>query len=883
VPVAGPYYFAWVNPGTAFDPDVHNVMDEYIFSYRRILREGDKPRLQLVIRNPHIGLLNSSRKQWAWFARDGADGIVPLFYGRLIAAPKDIFKELMTIDLVAWPLDYNAQRQKLAEEIKASGPYDPVFIEVSKRDDPDALLEAISGLYHVDPITHEVTISDIINGEDGNVDVTADHHLYDGMSAEFDQVNSLTAILMVATVQWNQTGQGTIDMGRQSIRTFAGDNVIAEWPKPLQSLGGGYTVFYANAADTGNVNGIVMASASGSYTNKEKEHSDGDCLSANWSITAPSGSLLPFTSAPLTSSNQVGLLDPFATDGNGDPSPTNIPPHAEATYAFIPGWLVTTSLVLSYRDLDRQRTERVQMLLKSDLQSVIVNPEVEQNSEVMTRSGADVGVPIVALLNWTTVAGQAVAEDVIVFPDNPLLPSQRTAQICVSAGTAGLTTPNFSDVPGATTTDGSVVWASLGTPAPTETAFDWPPNTKVGLGTIILPRKILTLTYAQVTLPGRQQIPQAGVTVSFGSIIRDSNGNYQACTLSGLTKVSLNGPAFSSSRGVVTHDGSVEWTCIGSKLPDGKTHYLCVQEGQTGPEFIIPQFDSALHGRTTDGSVIWASIGPGEIPAGGTPGDVWARSYFTTARGLRSIEYLVAVMRARARIKARAVAIGFTPVDPFGLGLQLTLRKTASLHDVRVGGGIATGKLTTIEHACDGHTGRETCRAQIGCAIGKDNVIAEVAGTPTYVDGYVDGYRATLEQIRVISDASDVGYTPPVFAVNDDGLEFPLTKSEIVISEGIRGDADGQGQGVGGVLATMAQQAQLGSIPAGSLEVSAGIQSQIRSMSGNSINTATALHPIWYDAVLKPLSGWQFNNSYNVALTNFTCPRGIDLEASSTP
>ena len=45
----------------------------------------------------------------------------------------------------------------------------------------------------------------------------------------------------------------------------------------------------------------------------------------------------------------------------------------------------------------------------------------------------------------------------------------------------------------------------------------------------------------------------------------------------------------------------------------------------------------------------------------------------------------------------------------------------------------------------------------------------------------------------------------------------------------------------------------------------------------------TALSPIWYDAVLKPASGWQFNSFYKVALTDLTCPRGVDLEAASTP
>lgn len=894
MPVAGPYYLSWIDEpdpvalrnGTAFNPAVHNRMDEYVFSHRLLLKEGDKPRLRLVIKNPHIGLLNSSRKQWAWFARDIGGTITPLFCGRLIAAPKDLFKEMMTIDLVAWPVDYARQRQKLAEQIKVSGPYDPVFIAVQKRDDPDALLEAVSGLYHIDPVTHVVSISDILNGEDGNVDINADHHLYDEMVPDLDQTSQITGILMDATVSWNQTGQGFIDMGNRTIATYAGDALISEWPKPLQQLGGGYTVAYSNAFDGAGVNSTVTASAAISWTNKEKEHSDGDQLSYNDTVTMPVGFGAGATSILATMSNQTGILDPFSTDGNGDPSPTNIPPKFNASWIYCPVWTVNTSLMLQYRDLDRQRTERIRMLLESDLQPVIVRPEVEQNSETIVMSGTDIGVPIINLLNWTTIAGEAVGLDTIVFPDNPSLPSQRTAQICVSAGIAGIETPNFSDVPGETTNDNTVVWASLGTAAPTETAFDWPANSNVGLGTIILPRRPLVLTYLQLTQAGRQQFPPVGTQISLGTLIRSGNGAYHVATLPGLTKVrSSSEPAFGTTRGSVLTDGSVEWTCIGANLPDGKTHFLCVQAGKTGAQFMIPQFDNALHARTTDGSVIWAAIGPGEIPAGGTPGDVWARSYFDTVRGRRSLEYLIAVLRARGRRKARAVPISFAPIDPFGLGLQLTLRKTATLHDRRLGGGIATGKLISIEFTCDGATGRETCRAQIGCAIGKDNVITPVAGSPTYCDeDYCDpDYQYHADSVVVVGDASDVGYTVPVFVPNDDGLLFPLTKSQIVISEGVRGSFAEQGAAVGGALGAMAEAAKLSSITPTSLDYSASLQRQIRALSGNSIASATALSPIWYDAVLKPLTGWQFNNAYSVSLTKLTCQKGIDLEGASTP
>lgn len=872
MPVAGPYFFAWCDEGTAFNPSVHNVMDEYIFSFRRVLKEGDKPTLELKIRNPHIGLLNSARKQWAWFSRDTGStaGIIPLFYGRLIAAPSDLFKELMTIRLIAWPEDYFQQRQALAEQIKASGPYDPVFIDVTRRDDPDTILEAISGLWHIDPVTHEVSISDILNGEDGNVDISADEHLYDEMNAEFDQTSALTNILMVATVSWNQTGQGYIDMGHQSIASYAGDNIISEWPKPLQSLGGGYTVAFANAFDSAGVNATVTASATISWTNKEKEHSDGDQLSLNDSVTMPVGFSAGAQQVLATYTNQTGFLDPFATDGNGDPSPTNIPPRVNASWIYCPLWVVDASLMLLYRDLDRARTERVQMLLQSDLQSIIVDPSIDQSGETIVKNGADVGIPIIGLQNWTTIAGQAVDVDTIVFPDNPTLPSQRTAQICVSSGTAGIVEPDFSDVPGVTTNDNDVVWASLGTPAPTETAYDWPATTNIGLGTIILPRRPLSLSASQLTLAGAQQNPPVGTHVSLGMVIDVGGTVFYVCTQSGLT--SPESP----------FGGSAEWTLTG--MPDGKTHFLCVQAGRTGPQFVIPNFDNTLHARTTDGTVIWAAIGPGDIPAGGTPGDVWARSYFDTARGNNSLAYLISIMRARGRIKARAVGIDFTPVDPFGKGLLLTLRKTATVSDPRLGGGVGLGKLTLVEHACDGNTGRETCHARIGCAIGKDNVISGSDGNPTYVDGYVQGYRVFTDSIVVVGDASDVGYAPPVFSPNDDGLVFPLTKGQVTISEAIRQHGD-QAAAVGSALSSMAQVAQLSQRAGGSnsLDYSADLQRQIRALSANSVSNATALHPIWYDAALKPLTGWQFNNSYTVTLTKLTCPKGIDLEATSTP
>src|SRR5580765_7461553 len=116
-------------------------MDEYIFSARRTLAEGEKPLLEIELQNPHIGILSPGRKYWAWFAWNNGSTIVPLFFGRVVGAPVQIFQEVFTLQLVADPIDYKQRVQRVAEALKYRPFYDPVFIDVGQRDDPNTILE----------------------------------------------------------------------------------------------------------------------------------------------------------------------------------------------------------------------------------------------------------------------------------------------------------------------------------------------------------------------------------------------------------------------------------------------------------------------------------------------------------------------------------------------------------------------------------------------------------------------------------------------------------------------------------------------------------------------------------------------------------------------
>ncbi len=872
--MAGPFYFAWVDSTDKTFGVSHHVMDENIFSARRIVAEGEKPLLEIEIHNPHIGILSSGRKYWAWFSWFNGTSIVPLFFGRVVGTPVQIFDEVIRIQLVAEPIDYHQRVQLVAEGLKYAPFYDEVFIDVGKRDDPDTILEAHAKVWDVNPITLAVTANDIIVGADGNVDLTEDDHFYDSMNMTVSQPPA-TAILMDASVSWTQSGRGIVDLGNKTIFSYSGDGIISEWPKPLQSLGAGWSVYYSNAVDANGVANALTGNYSYSWRNTDKTHVNGDTMSYSRSETVPM--VKSAVSGLLTENIQPGFVDAFAVDGDGDPAPVNRPASYANTKAYVPLWQVNTSLVLQYV-AERQRTERVVFVVRADLQPVLVDPTVSQESETMTRSGANVGVPIINLLNWTTIAGTAISVGQVIFPDNPSVPGAQSAQICTSGGTAGLVEPTFSDIPGTPTTDGTVTWSSLGSATPTDNAAQWTFGSNVPLGTVILPSRPFYVSWTTLEQPGRAQFPPAGVTVSPGQVIQSSNGSFQVCTLSGITGTTE--PGFSGTWGTVTADGSAEWTSLGMALPSGTSYFIATTGGVTGAEYVFPPFNETLHATTSDNSVVWTCIGTGSIPMGGVPGDVGGVSYFASARGQVSIEYLGSLVRAKLLYRARCIEITFD--CEYRLGVDLTTRKTVTLHDPRIAGGVALGKIKHVELSVDGG-GAAIAHVTLACCAGLGTSISTVTGTPTYVaTGYMDvGYQLYSGVTTVLPSSTNLGYAPPVYTSNDDGLSFPLDYSQVVVVDAVHGAYGNQVGPINSAIASMAQAARITQQTTTSLTQSVSNQTQAALANANSVQHQLGLNPVWQEYQIKPVNAGPFHKVYNVLFTHLTVPMGVDLQSNT--
>lgn len=258
------FYFAWVDPETPFDPDVHNVEDEDIFSFTLSQSEGDFASLECVIKNPRVGFLNPDRKVWAWFSYsvDGAEA-VPMFLGRLLGIPANIFDTLVTINLTARPIDFVAQKAALAESLKVAPFWDDIFIAPDSWDDPDVVLEARTQLWHIDPVTHVVSVSDIIVPEDGVVAFGGDDFFYDSMSMTLNQIPA-RSIQILAAIPWTQSATGLVDLSRQfsffwtgpsfglsgqMVSSFTFKGLLSSWPREGARMGSGWSVYRSELKD----------------------------------------------------------------------------------------------------------------------------------------------------------------------------------------------------------------------------------------------------------------------------------------------------------------------------------------------------------------------------------------------------------------------------------------------------------------------------------------------------------------------------------------------------------------------------------------------------------------------------------------------------------
>ena len=253
-PSEQPFYFAWVNSTDGTFNSTFERADEQVFSFQLNQNEGEFAELFVDVINPKTGLLAAGRKQWVWFSYYNGSSAVPLFFGRLVGVPQQLQNEIVRLQFIARPGDYEPQKEALADTLKVAPFWEPLFLTEESIEDPDAVLEARPALWHIDPITHVVSISDITQGEAGTIAYGGNYY-YDSLNVSYSTPPASRCIVD-AEISWAQRAAGEIDVTDQMrpFKSHTGPGVYNDWPDEGTSFG---SVFSVASTDPGSVDALV--------------------------------------------------------------------------------------------------------------------------------------------------------------------------------------------------------------------------------------------------------------------------------------------------------------------------------------------------------------------------------------------------------------------------------------------------------------------------------------------------------------------------------------------------------------------------------------------------------------------------------------------------
>lgn len=254
----GKIFFAWVEPGEAFDPVIHAREDEDVFSVRISEEEGAFAVATVEIRNPRRGLLSPARRQRAFISAEVNGGHTLLFSGRVVGVPASITGETLELELIGRPDDHEFQQAALVSSMRADARYHPALVAEQDRNDLSAVLEGFAALPHWDRATGQLTLAPIANdGWQPVNDVTA---LEDSFEVSFSSA-PLDRVRVELELSWEQVcpvisvplsaNPGTTPTGILASlfsssfgrpATLTPDEFVAGWPRPGDAFDGGWTV-----------------------------------------------------------------------------------------------------------------------------------------------------------------------------------------------------------------------------------------------------------------------------------------------------------------------------------------------------------------------------------------------------------------------------------------------------------------------------------------------------------------------------------------------------------------------------------------------------------------------------------------------------------------
>lgn len=205
-------YNAWVSEiDTVFNPAIHARTEMTVTTYKLDQLEGGVAQLTMTCKNPGIGLLAPGRDPYVLISfSDNGETPKLIFRGVANSMPSNLADKLITLEFLGQPDDFEELLLAFART-KVARPYVDELISGSIADitDPAVVLEARSELFHVDPVTHEITLSDVID-YDRLIDI-GPHFVRESLQPSLG-APPVRKATMRFVAEWTQQASGEVDI-----------------------------------------------------------------------------------------------------------------------------------------------------------------------------------------------------------------------------------------------------------------------------------------------------------------------------------------------------------------------------------------------------------------------------------------------------------------------------------------------------------------------------------------------------------------------------------------------------------------------------------------------------------------------------------------------
>lgn len=252
-----------VSDEVAFDWTIHTDINDDGFGWTLSHQEGEVATLSIEREQSGWSIMSPEQPRHVILSVSETgepEDAVPLARGRITGVPSDLFGLTQRIEIECAPANLR-EIENLEAEVEAgpliaycrlhlpSAPETCFHINDSDRDDPAAYLLARSAVFHVDPVTHAISTSDLITG-DSVIDLS-DHHFHDmderPTAMLLEGETPVSAVRMTLKVDWTQEARGITDIASyfQDFASMTPDlleNAGGELPSGLLGNAVGWTL-----------------------------------------------------------------------------------------------------------------------------------------------------------------------------------------------------------------------------------------------------------------------------------------------------------------------------------------------------------------------------------------------------------------------------------------------------------------------------------------------------------------------------------------------------------------------------------------------------------------------------------------------------------------